>query len=53
MDWQYLRVTTLPAGLRRLDLGLVSGFGILAVLAGLLWDLHTKRDRFRHQVSAD
>ena len=24
-----------------------------AVLAGLLWDLHTKRDRFRHQVSAD
>ena len=24
-----------------------------AVLAGHLWDLHTKRDRFRHQVSAD
>ncbi|MBG6214003.1 MAG: hypothetical protein LH475_01010 [Cryobacterium sp.] len=24
-----------------------------AVLAGYLWDLHTKRDRFRHQVSAD
>ena len=24
-----------------------------AVLADLLWDLHTKRDRFRHQVSAD
>lgn len=23
------------------------------VLAGLLWDLHSKRDRFRHQVSAD
>ena len=23
------------------------------VLAGHLWDLHTKRDRFRHQVSAD
>ena len=23
------------------------------VLAGLLWDLHTKRDTFRHQVSAD
>lgn len=23
------------------------------VLAGLLWDLHTRRDRFRHQVSAD
>ncbi|GAB4081689.1 SDR family NAD(P)-dependent oxidoreductase [Modestobacter muralis] len=23
------------------------------VLAGLLWDLHVKRDRFRHQVSAD
>lgn len=24
-----------------------------AVLAGHLWDLHTRRDRFRHQVSAD
>ena len=24
-----------------------------AVLAGHLWDLHTKRDRFRHQVGAD
>ena len=24
-----------------------------AVLAEHLWDLHTKRDRFRHQVSAD
>lgn len=24
-----------------------------AVLAGHLWDLHTKRDRFRHQISAD
>ena len=23
------------------------------ILAGHLWDLHTKRDRFRHQVSAD
>lgn len=23
------------------------------VLAGHLWDLHTKRDRFRHQISAD
>ncbi len=23
------------------------------VLAGHLWDLHTRRDRFRHQVSAD
>ncbi|GAB3550649.1 SDR family NAD(P)-dependent oxidoreductase [Arthrobacter tumbae] len=23
------------------------------VLAGILWDLHTKRDRFRHQVSED
>ncbi len=23
------------------------------VLAGHLWDLHIKRDRFRHQVSAD
>lgn len=23
------------------------------VLAGLLWDLHTERDTFRHQVSAD
>ena len=23
------------------------------VLAALLWDLHVKRDRFRHQVSAD
>jgi NAD(P)-dependent dehydrogenase (short-subunit alcohol dehydrogenase family) len=23
------------------------------VLAGLLWDLHVERDRFRHQVSAD
>jgi NAD(P)-dependent dehydrogenase (short-subunit alcohol dehydrogenase family) len=24
-----------------------------AILAGLLWDLHVKRDTFRHQVSAD
>ena len=24
-----------------------------AILAGLLWDLHAKRDTFRHQVSAD
>jgi NADP-dependent 3-hydroxy acid dehydrogenase YdfG len=24
-----------------------------AILAGLLWDLHIKRDTFRHQVSAD
>ncbi|MBP2215237.1 SDR family NAD(P)-dependent oxidoreductase [Arthrobacter sp. CAN_C5] len=24
-----------------------------AVLADILWDLHTKRDRFRHQVSED
>jgi NADP-dependent 3-hydroxy acid dehydrogenase YdfG len=24
-----------------------------SVLADILWDLHTKRDRFRHQVSAD
>jgi NAD(P)-dependent dehydrogenase (short-subunit alcohol dehydrogenase family) len=24
-----------------------------AILAGLLWDLHSKRDTFRHQVSAD
>ena len=23
------------------------------VLAGILWDLHTRRDRFRHQVSED
>jgi hypothetical protein len=23
------------------------------VLAGTLWDLPTKRDRFRHQISAD
>ncbi|MCZ2830380.1 SDR family NAD(P)-dependent oxidoreductase [Modestobacter sp. VKM Ac-2986] len=23
------------------------------VLAGVLWDLHTRRDRFRHQISAD
>jgi hypothetical protein len=22
-------------------------------LAGHLWDLHSKRDRFRHQISAD